>query len=341
MMAAMEMTGNPSSIHLEGRSARKVIDDAREKLAFWFGALPQMITFTSGGTEANNLAIRGVGAERIVISAVEHPSVMVAAKASGKTVDIVPVDAQGRIDLAALEKSVHGANVLVSVMQANNETGVIQPIADVVRIVKSKGALVHVDAVQAVGKCPVNFGLMGCDLLTVGAHKVGGPVGIGALITRDGVVLDPLLHGGGQELRRRAGSENVPAIAGFAALADEAPVQTNALVGRLETALSDVLVFGDEAERLTNTICFAMPSMRAETLLMGFDLDGVAVSSGSACSSGKVGRSHVLEAMGVAPDIAGSAIRVSLGWTTTEAEIDMFISVWTKLLARHRARKAA
>ena len=341
MVSALEVTGNPSSVHGEGRAARKLMDDAREVLAFRLGCLPQMITFTSGGTEANNVALRGVGAEKIVISAVEHPSVMAAAKASGKDVVVVPVDGHGRIDIAALEKSIHGANVLVSVMAANNETGVVQPLEDVVRIAKAKGALVHVDAVQAFGKRPVNFGLLGCDMMTIAAHKAGGPVGVGALIVRDGLVIEPLVVGGGQEFRRRPGTENVVAIAGFGALATEPQLDTYPLTDQLEAALGDMVIFSDGVERLCNTTCFGMPGMKADTALMNFDLDGIAVSSGSACSSGKVGRSHVLEAMGVAPDLAANAIRVSLGWNTTEADVVRFIAVMNKLAARHNSRKAA
>ncbi len=341
ILAAMDAGGNASSIHKEGRAARKIMDDAREKLAFMVGSLPQMITFTSGGTEANNMAIRGVGAEKIVVSAIEHHCVLDAAKATGKEVVRVPVDDQGRIDLAALDAAVSGANVLVSVMLANNETGVIQPIDEVVRIAKAKGALVHVDAVQAFGKMSVNFGMLGADLVTIVAHKVGGPKGIGAVIIRDGVVIEPLIQGGGQELRRRSGTENIIAIAGFGALADEALVDTGDLTDQLVADLGDAIVFSDKRARLSNTTCFAIPGMRAETLLMNLDLEGIAVSSGSACSSGKVGRSHVLDAMGVAPEISSCAIRVSLGWNTNAADIARFIEILNKLRARSQARAAA
>ncbi len=341
MLAAFDVGGNASSVHAEGRAAHKIIDDARETLGFALGCLPPMITFTSGGTEANNMALRCVGAEHVLVSAVEHPSVLAAAKASGKPVDVIPVDGQGRLNLDAMSKHLGRPNTLVSVMLANNETGVIQPISDIIAIAHKAGALVHVDAVQGLGKIPVNFGLTGCDLMTVAAHKVGGPVGIGALVIRDGLVVEPLLVGGGQELRRRAGTENLAAIAGFAAVAKEPLLSVMALRGQVEAALGDSIVFGCESERLPNTTCFAMPGMKAETLLMNFDLDGVAVSSGSACSSGKVAKSHVLEAMGIAPSISSAAIRVSLGWNTTAADVAQFITVWTKLVGRHRARKAA
>ena len=341
MLVAMEVVGNPSSIHGEGRKARKLMDDAREKLAFALGCLPQMLTFTSGGTEANTLALHGVGAERILVSAVEHPSVLAAAKSTGKQVDLIAVDQHGRVRLDALAALLGQPNTLVSVMLANNETGVVQPIAEVIDLAHKAGALVHVDAVQGFGKRQVNFGLLGCDLMTVAAHKVGGPVGIGALIVRDGVVLEPLLQGGGQELRRRAGTENLLAISGFAATAEAKQVDIVARTRELESALTDAVVFGDSAERLANTTCFAIPGMRAETLLMNLDLEGIAVSSGSACSSGKVGRSHVLEAMGVSPELAACAIRISSGWTTTEQDIARLLAALDKIKSRQIARVAA
>jgi len=341
MLAAMNAGGNASSVHAEGRAARKILDDAREALGFALGCLPQMIIFTASGTEANNLALRGVGAERILVSAVEHPSVLAAAKASGKPVDLIPVDGEGRVDLAALERMLVGPNVLVSVMLANNETGVIQPIVNVVTLARKAGAIVHVDAVQGLGRIPVNFGLLGCDLMTVAAHKMGGPVGAGALVVRDGLAVEPLLVGGGQELRRRAGTENLAAIAGFAAVAREKTMDVMELRKSLESSLQGAVVLGGGADRLPNTVCFAMPGFRAETLLMNFDLAGVAVSSGSACSSGKVGRSHVLEAMGVAPELAASAIRVSLGWNSTADDVQHFADVWKQLVERQKARRAA
>ncbi len=341
MLRALDLGGNASSVHSEGRAARKLLDDARETLGFALGCLPQMITFTGSGTEANNMALRGVQAERILVSAIEHPSVLAAARASGKAVELIPVNGLGVIDLAALDKMLGGPNVLVSVMLANNETGVIQPVADVVALARKHGALVHVDAVQGFGKMPVNFGLLGCDLMTVAAHKVGGPVGVGALVIRDGLVVEPLIVGGGQELRRRAGTENLAAIVGFAAIAQEKHIDTKTLRDKLESSLEGTIVFGTGAERLPNTTCFATPGLTAETLLMNFDLAGLAVSSGSACSSGKVGRSHVLDAMAIAPDISSAAIRVSLGWNNTAADVQHFITVWKHLLERHRARRAA
>jgi cysteine desulfurase len=341
MLAAMEVGGNPSSVHGEGRAARKIMDDARESLAFTLGCLPQMMTFTSGGTEANTMALRGVGAEHILVSAIEHPSVIAGAKASGKSVELIPVDEFGRVRIDALDKMLGRANTLVSVMLANNETGVVQPIAEIVQVVKKVGALMHIDAVQGFCKRPVNFGLLGCDMMTVAAHKVGGPVGIGALVVRDGLVIEPLLAGGGQELRRRAGTENVPAIAGFAAVAGEPQLDTYDLNDTLEAGLSDSVIFSDGRERLCNTTCFAVPGMKAETVLMNLDLAGIAVSSGSACSSGKVGRSHVLDAMGVSPELAACALRISLGWNTTPKDIEKFLTTFHSLRNRAKTRSAA
>jgi len=341
MMAAMEMPGNASSVHGEGRAARKLIDDAREAIARELGIIAPMVVFTSGGSEANNLAIKGVAVDRLLISAIEHPSVIEAAKASGKRVETIPVTSDGVIDVDGLRGVLPGPKALVSVMLANNETGVIQPLSEIAALAREHGALLHTDAVQAFGKVPVNFGLLSVDIMTISAHKFGGPVGAGALIVRDGLPLEPLIHGGGQELRRRAGTENVPAIAGFATAASDKRPDTKNLRDKLEAALEGAVIFGRDADRLPNTTCFAVPGLNAETLLMAFDLEGVAVSSGSACSSGKVAKSHVLAAMGVAPEVARAAIRVSLGWNTTTEHIEHFITVWRRIRARHRSKVAA
>jgi cysteine desulfurase len=341
MLGAMDAHGNPSSIHGEGRKVRKLMDDAREQLAFYLGCLPQMMTFTASGTEANNMALRCVGAEHLVVSAIEHPSVLAAARATGKSIELLPVDQFGHVRLEALQGLLGKPNTLVSIMLANNETGVVQDIAAIVDVSNAAGALVHVDAVQAFGKRPVNFGILGCDMMTVAAHKVGGPVGVGALVVRDGLAIEPLMVGGGQELRRRAGTENIPAIVGFAALTSELLLDTYALTDMLEAALHDAVIFSDGRERLCNTTCFAIPGMKAETLVMNLDLEGFAVSSGSACSSGKVGKSHVLEAMGVDAELASGAIRISSGWNTTEKDVSRFIAAIDKLKARRAARVAA
>ena len=340
MMAAMDCTGNASSVHAEGRAARALLDDARQQVARAVGVIPPMVVFTGSGSEANNMVLKGASVERIIVSAVEHPAVLQAATASGKPVGIIPVDHNGVVDLDALQELLHGPKALVSVMLANNETGVVQPVADVVRLAQAHGALVHSDAVQVLGKLPLNFALLSVDFMTLSAHKFGGPVGVGALVVRDGVPVEPLIHGGGQELRRRAGTENLVTIAGFGAVA-QSNMNVKPLRDRLEADLDGAVIFGSDVERLPNTTCFAVPGMKAETLLMAFDLEGVAVSSGSACSSGKVAKSHVLAAMGVKPEISEAAIRVSLGWDTTEQDIEHFTAAWRKIRDRHKARAAA
>ena len=341
MLAAMDLSGNASSVHAEGRAARKLLDDSRAAVARAVGVIAPMVVFTSGGSEANTMAMSGASVRRLLVSAIEHPSVLAAASASGKAVELVPVTGDGVVDLDALARMLPGTPALISVMLANNETGVIQPVAEVGRLAQAHGALLHVDAVQGLGRIPVNFGILGADLMTLSAHKLGGPLGIGALVIRDGLPIMPLIHGGGQELRRRAGTENTAGAAGFAAAVAEGYRDIKGWRDRLEAGLEDAVVFGRGCERLPNTTCFAVPGMDAETLLMAFDLEGLAVSSGSACSSGKVARSHVLQAMGVAPEISRAAIRVSLGWNTTSHDIEHFIAVWQRLRARHKARAAA
>ncbi|MEM8646902.1 MAG: cysteine desulfurase family protein [Pseudomonadota bacterium] len=354
MVEAMDAGGNPSSVHTEGRGARRRVDLAREQVAALVGARPDLVIFTSGGTEANSLALRGTGAKRLIISATEHPAVMDAARGTGLPVAIVPVDGNGVLDLEALERVLKNdeGQALISVMVANNETGVLQPIQEVVALAQAHGALVHTDAVQAAGKMTVSFPLLGVDMLTLSAHKLGGPQGIGALVVRDGLELAPMLLGGGQELRRRGGTENGAGIAGFGAAAEAAH---SGLVGYESNikALRDDLqakllksdprlqIFSGEADRLPNTLCFAHPEMTAETLLIAFDLEGIAVSSGSACSSGKVEQSPVLAAMGVEAEFASGAIRVSLGWNSNVEDVERFADAWTKIAARHKARKAA
>jgi cysteine desulfurase len=341
MSAAMDVDGNASSVHREGRHARQLLDDSREVIARSIGVLAPMISFTSGGSEANNFAIKSAPVERLLLSAIEHPAAIEAAKAVHKPAEFIPVTPQGVVNLDALAKLLEGSKALVSVMLANNETGVVQPIREIVELAQAHGALVHTDAVQAMGKIPVNFGLLGVDMMTLAAHKVGGPTGIGALVVRDGLPLEPLIHGGGQELRRRAGTENLVGIAGFASVSQEKNIGISVLRDELESRLEGAMIFGKGTDRLPNTTYFAMPGLSAETLLMNFDLEGIAVSSGSACSSGKVTKSHVLTAMGVSPELARGAIRISLGWNTTHENIEHFISVWRKLLARHQAKAAA
>jgi cysteine desulfurase len=353
MIAALDTGGNASSVHGEGRAARALIDEARETIAGALGCLPDMVTFTASGTEANNLALKGavagLGVRRLVVSAVEHASVLETAAAVGLPVQVAPVTGDGRIDLAALDGLLGAGDgpALVSAMVANNETGTIMPIAGVGEIARRHGAYVHSDAVQALGKMPLRWAALGVDMMTVSAHKLGGPQGAGALVVREGLSLAPLLHGGGQELRRRAGTENVAAIAGFAAAVRAAndPGRIEALRDRLEielkTAAPQVSVIAAGSPRLANTTCFALPGLEAETALMSFDLAGIAVSSGSACSSGKVSRSHVLAAMGLAPDLVAGGIRVSLGWNSTIADVERFAAAWSQIATRFHDRAAA
>jgi cysteine desulfurase len=345
-LAALDVLGNPSSVHGEGRATRRVIEQAREQVAALLGAEPRNVVFTSGGTEANMLALVPTGVrERLLTSAIEHPSVLAGGRFPAANIERLPVTGDGRIDLAALEQRLAalGDRALVSVMAANNETGVIQPVAQAARLVHAAGALLHVDAVQAAGRIGWDISTMGADLVTLSAHKIGGPKGVGALIGRTGMdVSKPLITGGGQERGMRAGTENVAGIAGFGAAATAAraslaaeAARTAALRERLETGLqaasSQVVVFGLAAERLPNTTLFAAPGMKAETAVIAFDLEGVAISAGAACSSGKVQPSHVLAAMGVPPQLARAAVRVSLGPTTTESDVDRFIEAWIKL----------
>jgi len=347
MLDALDAAGNPSSVHLEGRAARRLVEAARERVAALVGARPVEVAFASGGTEANAMALAGVDAA--LVSAVEHDSVLAAAPQAARA----PVDTEGVVDLDALERLLATERpALVSVMLANNETGVIQPVAKAAALAREHGARVHCDAVQAVGKIAVDFATLGVDLMTVSAHKLGGPKGVGALIVRDGIELVPLIHGGGQEQRRRAGTENVAGIAGFGAAAraalselETAGARIVELRKRIEHATTELapeaVIYGTGAARLPNTTCIGMPGVPAETQVMALDLAGVAVSAGAACSSGKVARSHVLEAMGVDADAAGCAIRVSLGWGSSEADADAFVSAWRDLYERKARERAA
>ncbi len=338
MVEALRAGGNPSSVHRVGRAARNLIDTARREVAALVDALPAEIVFTSGGTEANNLALVGAGRRRVLASAVEHDSVLNAAR----NLELVPVDGNGIVDLAELQRLLAGGRepALVSVMFANNETGVIQPIAEIVRISRAAGALIHCDAVQGAGKVPVDMHGLGVDYLTLSAHKFGGPTGVGALVVRDGAPFHTDRRGGGQESNRRAGTENVAGIAGFGVAAAEAKggLSTVTLRDHLEASLRAIAprarVFGAEAPRLPNTVCISMPGVRAETQVMALDLAGVAVSAGAACSSGKVSRSAVLSAMGVEVAESETALRISFGWSTVSQDIERLIAAWHDLYIR-------
>ena len=341
LIQALELTGNPSSVHGAGRGVRKLVEDAREQVAALVGAMPAGVVFTSGGTEANNLAIPGAGTRRVLVSAVEHVSVLKSVAAP----EIIAVDSNGLIDLGALDAAleVNQEAALVSVMLANNETGVIQPVAEVSSLAKKHGALFHCDAVQAAGKIVIDMKALGIDMLTLSAHKIGGPQGIGALVLADDQTLSPIIRGGGQERSRRAGTENLPGIVGFGVAAAEALKNLSVFADvrdwrdRIEAELSrhqGVCIFGASVSRLANTTCLTMPGVEAEHQLIALDLAGIAVSAGSACSSGKVEPSHVLAAMGIEADEAATAIRVSLGWNTTEHDIERFLSAWAEVYAR-------
>jgi cysteine desulfurase len=350
MAAAWDLAGNPSSVHAEGRQVRRLVEDARAVISGAVGALPRNVVFASGGTEANALALmpglrRGSGlpVKRLMVSAIEHTSVLSGGRFPAEVIDTIGVTSSGLLDLDRLRAMLEGGPpALVSVMLANNETGAIQPVAEAGEIVHAAGGLLHVDAIQAFGKISFDINAMNADLMTLSAHKIGGPKGAGALVLAEGLLgLDPLLRGGGQELGRRAGTENVAGIAGFGAAAKAAmgalkddAIRLEKRRNRLETGLRhslDVVVFSENAPRLPNTTLFTVPGLKAETAVIGFDLAGIAVSSGSACSSGKVQPSHVLEAMGFGPELAKGAVRLSLGWSTTEADVDRCLEAWRKL----------
>jgi cysteine desulfurase len=350
MAEAWDLLGNPSSVHAEGRQARRLVEDARAAVAVAIGAVPQNVIFTSGGTEANALALTpglrrasGSPVQRLLVSAIEHASVLAGGRFPANAISAVGVTRSGLVDLDRLRAVLAiGPPALVSVMLANNETGAVQPVNEAAGLVHAAGGLLHVDAIQALGKIPIDINMINADLVTLSAHKIGGPKGVGALVLAEGVLgFEPLLRGGGQERGHRAGTENVPGIAGFGAAAKVAMTALDAdaarlgtLRNRLESGLGQTpgaIIFTADAPRLPNTTLFTVPGLNAETAVIGFDLAGVAVSSGSACSSGKVQPSHVLEAMGYSPELAKGAVRLSLGWSTSEADIDLAIKAWRKL----------
>ncbi|MGH7117254.1 MAG: cysteine desulfurase family protein [Stellaceae bacterium] len=344
MTAALAHCGNPSSVHRWGRAARAAVERARAAVAALVGATSEGVIFVSGGTEANHLALLGTGRRRVLVSAVEHDSVLRATPEAEQ----IPVDGNGIVRLDVLESMLFADSTpaLVSVMLANNETGVIQPVAEIAALAHVRSALLHCDAVQAGGKIPLDATAIGADLVTLSAHKLGGPPGVGALVVTRGLDLIPLLRGGGQERGRRAGTENLAGIAGFAAAAKAAAAQIavydrvrrlrDGLEAEVKTLAPQAVVVGAAARRLPNTTAIAMPGLAAETQIIALDLDGVMVSAGAACSSGKVGPSHVLAAMGASPDIARSTIRVSLGWSTSEDDVAHFLQSWTALYRRRR-----
>jgi cysteine desulfurase len=359
IIAALELYGNPSSVHAEGRAARATIEAARVKVAKLVGARTEDVIFTSGGTEANALALAAQAGEawHCYMSAVEHPSVLSGGRFYRETTTTIPVSSDGVLDLDALARALEkhrpgGWRPLVSLMAANNETGAIQPVAEAAKIVHYSGGLLHSDAVQAAGRIPLDIGALSVDMVSLSAHKIGGPKGVGALVLREGVSVEPLLKGGGQERRRRAGTENVSGIVGFGVAAELAAAdlakahELTKLRAELEAGALAIaphaVVLSARVRRLPNTTCIAVPGAKAETLVIGLDLAGVAVSSGSACSSGKVEASHVLSAMGIAPELAQGAIRVSLGFATSNTDIQAFLRSFGELINRlKQSRKVA
>ncbi len=352
--AALSCVGNPSSVHAEGRAARAVVEEAREQVATLVGAVPGNVIFTSSATEANMLLTPAIETadqteprSRLFISAIEHASVRGGGRFPPEAIEEVRVCPDGRIDLVALGAAIAKTpRPLVSLMLANNETGIVQPVAEAAAIVHAAGGLIHVDAVQAAGRIPCDMTALGADLLTLSAHKIGGAKGVGALVRarEDMHFPQPLVRGGGQERGLRAGTENVSGIAAFGAAAQAASRgcaaerrHMSALRDELEAGLlaatPQAVVFGRESgvERLPNTTLFALAGIKAETAVIAFDLEGVAVSSGAACSSGKIQPSHVLAAMGVSGPLQHGAVRVSLGWDSSRVNVEKFLSAWTKL----------
>jgi cysteine desulfurase len=364
MSALLAEPGNASSIHREGQAARVHIEKARAQVAKLVGADPRAVVFTSGATEADNLALspvveiagKTVQYDVLLISSIEHPAVRAGGRFAQDTIEEIPVDANGVVDLDALDLMLArhkgaGRRPFVSVMAANNETGVMQPLNNVAARVRAVDGIFHVDAVQVPGRVPFDLVASGADLISMTAHKFGGPQGIGALIAKnDTIRILPAHRGGGQEHGARAGTENVAAIVGFGAATEEVTRTISeeanrlaALRERLENGMRAVnpsmIVFSEAALRVPNTTCYAVPGITAETALIAFDLDGIAVSSGSACSSGKVAASHVLAAMKVTPEIARCAIRVSTGWNTKEADIARFLESFARLCAKQNEGK--
>jgi cysteine desulfurase len=356
---AFAVCGNASSIHAGGRAARALIENARAQVAALAGAAPQDVVFTSGGTEANALALWGAVAgaiegrekggtriTRLFVSAIEHSSVLanaaaVAERLAGVRLQTIPAHSDGVTDMDALRDGLREGKgrALVVLMAANNETGVIQPVAEAAALAEEAGALLMVDAVQAAGKMAIPK----ADYLTLSAHKIGGPQGVGALVLKSGAPYAPLIVGGGQERGARAGTENVAGIAGFGAAAESVGDELYTAVLRdpfeagLKQIAQEVIIFGAESRRVPNTSNFSLPGIGAETALMVLDLDGVMLSSGAACSSGKVKRSHVLAAMGIDDNAAGAALRASFGWNSTEADVEAALDSISKLVARRRA----
>ena len=349
MVPACELPLNASSVHSVGRKAKRLLEDAREFIAGELSCFPAEVVFTASGTEANNMALRAFPDRPLLVSATEHASVRETARRLGG--DVLRVGQNGVLDLDQLESKLKalGEPALVSVIAANNETGVMQPLRQIAEIVHRYGGLFHADAVQLTGKAPLDVGQLGVDMMTISAHKMGGPIGVGALIVRQDVPIRSLIYGGNQEHNRRAGTENIKLIIGFAKALEvakeddwmpraQAGMQT--LKARLREALPQVVFAGEHAETLPNVLCMMTPGLSSETQLMHLDLAGICASAGSACSSGRIAPSPVLKAMGYSDAVAGSAIRLSIGWNSKAEELEQFAEIWLEF-AKKLAKKAA
>ncbi len=348
MTRVMRAGGNPSSVHGVGRGAKAILERSRQTIAQVINCRPQKIIFTGGGTEANNLALKATGMDHIIVAATEHDSITGINENFAGTVECLPVDENGRVSFDVLKKALEQTpeKTLVSIMLANNETGVVQDIKTLCEITHGAGALFHTDAIQALGKIPVDFRELGVDMMSLSAHKLSGPQGVGALVALEKINIQSIMFGGGQEVGRRSGTENLAGIAGFAkavslvgenlTIMDQLKVYRDHMEQEIQRHAPEVIFYGASCNRLPNTSTILMPGVSSETQVMAFDLDGICVSSGSACSSGKVKPSHVVSAMGASLERALSTIRVSLGWRTTEQDVDSFLAAWIKLYDRKR-----
>ncbi|MGE5453605.1 MAG: cysteine desulfurase NifS [Methylocystaceae bacterium] len=348
--------GNPSSVHQWGRAAREAIDKARQQVASLIGASPQEIIFTSGGTEADNLAIVGAvmalskPGKHLITSAIEHHAVldtMHYLTTQGYELTILPVNSYGQVDLSELAAAVRDDTVMISIMQANNEVGTIQPLAEIGKLAKEKGILLHTDAVQSSGRIPINVSELGVDLLTLSAHKFYGPKGAGALYLRKGIRLSPLVHGGGQERKWRSGTENVPGIVGLGQAAEIAVAQMSERTSHLQelaayliqgvlAQIPDASLTGHPEQRLPGHTSFIFKGVEGESMLIMLDLQGIAASSGSACTSGSLDPSHVLIALGLPHEVAHGSLRLTLGKDNTREEVDHLLSVLPGIISRLR-----
>ncbi len=357
LLAALDLTGNPSSVHRHGRVLRETVEQGREQVARAAGTRPERVVFTGSATEAVTQAVLGsVRAgliEGIVTTAGEHQAVLKAVEFAGVPVVTIGLMPNGEIDLEALRIALEragSAKLLVAVHSVNNETGVVQPMAAIEALVKDTPHLLLVDAVQSFGKLKLEFDASRADMIAVSGHKIGAPAGIGAIIVKDGLDTVRLIPGGGQQQNRRGGTESAALASAFGVASEAAPhafqltrmrAQAAAIEAAIKARVPGAVIFGAQAERLGSTVNFAIPGLASATALIGFDLAGVSLSAGSACSSGKMARSHVLRAMGVAEDLVDAALRVSVGWSTTETDIENFTRALNEVMARHEAAQAA